>query len=81
MEFHEFKVVGSTFIVPSCYTDIVPVGMGAFGLVCSGKKGEDSVAIKKISQPFNNHILAKRTFRELSLLIHLRRMYAIMLMI
>ncbi|KAJ3222831.1 MAPK protein hog1 [Clydaea vesicula] len=52
------------------YTDVLPIGMGSFGLVCSAKDTlkQISVAIKKISKPFSNPVLAKRTFRELSLL-------------
>jgi hypothetical protein len=49
----DYKVVGSTiFTVPSLYHDLKPVGMGAFGLVCSAKKrttGELPCAIKKIA--------------------------------
>jgi p38 MAP kinase len=52
----DYKVVGSTvFTVPSLYTDLKPVGMGAFGLVCSAKKrttGEVPCAIKKIAGYF-----------------------------
>ncbi|KAI9364846.1 mitogen-activated protein kinase [Zopfochytrium polystomum] len=56
------------------YADLQPVGMGAFGLVCSGVDlfSGASVAIKKIARPFSSPILAKRTFRELRLLQHLR---------
>ncbi|KAJ3381608.1 MAPK protein hog1, partial [Lobulomyces angularis] len=65
------NVVGNVFQVPSNrYTDVLPIGMGSFGLVCSAKDTlkQISVAIKKISKPFSNPVLAKRTFRELSLL-------------
>ena len=51
-----------------------PIGMGAFGLVCSGKdnvSGHD-VALKKILKPFSNAVLAKRTYRELKLLKYLK---------
>jgi len=50
------------------------VGMGAFGLVCSAKDKltEQQVAIKKIMKPFSTPVLAKRTYRELKLLNHLR---------
>jgi serine/threonine protein kinase len=61
--------------------------MGAFGLVWylfgleqladlrSSAKDEltgQSVAIKKIMKPFSTPVLAKRTYRELKLLKHLR---------
>ena len=87
-EFHDHTVVGSTlFSVPSLYHSLKPIGMGASGIVCSSLKkttGDVPCAIKKISgyksrftapitkRPFNNHVTAKRTLRELSLLIHLR---------
>lgn len=48
--------------------------MGAFGLVCSATDTYtgQSVAIKKIMKPFSTAVLAKRTYRELKLLKHLR---------
>ncbi len=48
--------------------------MGAFGLVCSAKDtlNQQSVAIKKIMRPFSTPVLAKRTYRELKLMKHLR---------
>jgi serine/threonine protein kinase len=48
--------------------------MGAFGLVCSAKDQLTStnVAIKKIMKPFSTPVLAKRTYRELKLLKHIR---------
>ncbi|KAL9057527.1 MAG: hypothetical protein Q9162_002259 [Coniocarpon cinnabarinum] len=56
------------------YTDLQPVGMGAFGLVCSAKDNltNQSVAVKKIMKPFSTPVLSKRTYRELKLLKHLR---------
>jgi p38 MAP kinase len=48
--------------------------MGAFGLVCSAKDQltSQNVAIKKIMKPFSTPVLAKRTYRELKLLKHLK---------
>ncbi|KAJ6256976.1 Mitogen-activated protein kinase [Drechslerella dactyloides] len=56
------------------YTDLQPVGMGAFGLVCSAKDQltAQPVAIKKIMKPFSTPVLSKRTYRELKLLKHLK---------
>jgi p38 MAP kinase len=72
------------------YTELQPVGMGAFGLVwyidplrahiqtltvLSSAKDQitgQPVAVKKIMKPFSTPVLAKRTFRELKLLKHLR---------
>lgn len=62
------------FEVTTRYVDLQPVGMGAFGLVCSAKDqlGGTAVAIKKIMKPFSTPVLSKRTYRELKLLKHLR---------
>ena len=48
--------------------------MGAFGLVCSARDQltTQNVAIKKIMKPFSTPVLAKRTYRELKLLKHLK---------
>jgi p38 MAP kinase len=48
--------------------------MGAFGLVCSARDQltNQNVAIKKIMKPFSTPVLAKRTYRELKLLKHLK---------
>lgn len=48
--------------------------MGAFGLVCSAKDQltGQAVAVKKIMKPFSTPVLAKRTYRELKLLKHLK---------
>ncbi|KAF9245636.1 kinase-like domain-containing protein [Melanogaster broomeanus] len=56
------------------YLDLQPVGMGAFGLVCSAKDQltGSSVAIKKIMKPFSTPVLSKRTYRELKLLKHIQ---------
>ncbi|KAI9324185.1 mitogen-activated protein kinase HOG1 [Zopfochytrium polystomum] len=72
--FTNYSVFGTFFEVTSRYVDLQPVGMGAFGLVCSGVDQFTgmSVAIKKIMKPFSTSILAKRTYRELKLLKHLR---------
>jgi p38 MAP kinase len=67
-------MLGTKFECPKRYSNLQPIGLGAFGLVCSA---QDSItneprAIKKIAQPFNNTTLAKRAFRELMLLSHLK---------
>lgn len=68
------QIFGTTFEITSRYSDLQPVGMGAFGLVCSAKDQltSQAVAIKKIMKPFSTPVLAKRTYRELKLLKHLR---------
>ncbi|CAG8486141.1 8121_t:CDS:10 [Diversispora eburnea] len=61
-------------IFGTVYVDLQPVGMGAFGLVCSAKDQltGTNVAIKKIMRPFSTPVLSKRTYRELKLLKHLK---------
>ncbi|KXS12663.1 mitogen-activated protein kinase HOG1 [Gonapodya prolifera JEL478] len=74
-EFQRFTVFGTIFEVTSRYDNLQPIGMGAFGLVCSARDKLANglpVAIKKILKPFSTPVLAKRTFRELSLLKHLQ---------
>lgn len=73
-EFIRTQIFGTVFEITNRYTDLNPVGMGAFGLVCSATDTYTSqpVAIKKIMKPFSTAVLAKRTYRELKLLKHLR---------
>ncbi|KXN68245.1 mitogen-activated protein kinase HOG1 [Conidiobolus coronatus NRRL 28638] len=73
-DFVKLSVFGTIFEVTSRYTDLQPIGMGAFGLVCSAQDTlvDRSVAIKKIMKPFSTPVLAKRTYRELKLLKHFR---------
>ncbi|ANZ73593.1 BA75_01619T0 [Komagataella pastoris] len=68
------QIFGTIFETTARYDELNPVGMGAFGLVCSAKDKltEQQVAIKKIMKPFSTPVLAKRTYRELKLLNHLR---------
>ena len=73
-EFIRTQIFGTVFEITNRYTNLNPVGMGAFGLVCSATDTLTSqpVAIKKIMKPFSTSVLAKRTYRELKLLKHLR---------
>ncbi|TVY13231.1 Mitogen-activated protein kinase HOG1 [Lachnellula arida] len=73
-EFVRAQIFGTTFEITSRYSDLQPVGMGAFGLVCSAKDNltNQSVAVKKIMKPFSTPVLSKRTYRELKLLKHLK---------
>ncbi|KAG7905017.1 hypothetical protein KL905_002812 [Ogataea polymorpha] len=73
-EFTRTQIFGTVFETTSRYTELNPVGMGAFGLVCSAKDKltQQNVAIKKVMKPFSTAVLAKRTYRELKLLNHLR---------
>ncbi|NP_001296841.1 mitogen-activated protein kinase 14a [Fundulus heteroclitus] len=60
--------------VPRQYQDLSPVGSGAYGSVCSAydEKLGLKVAVKKLSRPFQSIIHAKRTYRELRLLKHMK---------
>ncbi|PIA17485.1 CMGC/MAPK/P38 protein kinase [Coemansia reversa NRRL 1564] len=73
-DFSRKVVFGTVFEVTTRYAELQPVGMGAFGLVCSARDQltGQSVAVKKIMRPFSSSVLAKRTYRELKLLKHLR---------
>uniref|UniRef100_A0AAR2JYV1 mitogen-activated protein kinase n=1 Tax=Pygocentrus nattereri TaxID=42514 RepID=A0AAR2JYV1_PYGNA len=60
--------------VPERYQNLSPVGSGAYGSVCSAYdvKTGLKVAVKKLSRPFQSIIHAKRTYRELRLLKHMK---------
>ena len=65
-----------TWDIPERYQNISLIGAGAYGHVCSAEdsrtatkdNGKRSVAIKKLSRPFQSVIYAKRTYRELRML-------------
>jgi serine/threonine protein kinase len=62
------------FEIDEKYQPIKAIGKGAYGVVCSAKNqltGE-KVAIKKISNAFENLTDARRTLREMRLLRHLQ---------
>ncbi|XP_067134891.1 mitogen-activated protein kinase 14-like isoform X1 [Centruroides vittatus] len=63
----------TTWEVPERYRNLLPVGSGAFGQVCSAIDvvTNQKVAIKKITKPFNSAIHAQRIYRELRLLKHM----------
>uniref|UniRef100_A0A2K6KAM8 mitogen-activated protein kinase n=1 Tax=Rhinopithecus bieti TaxID=61621 RepID=A0A2K6KAM8_RHIBE len=56
------------------YRDLQPVGSGAYGAVCSAVDSRTGakVAIKKLYRPFQSELFAKRAYRELRLLKHMR---------
>ncbi|KAL7754468.1 MAPK protein hog1 [Sorochytrium milnesiophthora] len=74
MSFQKLNIYGNVFEVTHRYKDLQPIGMGAFGLVCSATDivSDSQTAIKKILKPFSNQVLAKRTYRELKLLKHIK---------
>ncbi|CCO36417.1 p38 MAP kinase [Rhizoctonia solani AG-1 IB] len=77
MSFVKLSIFGTSFEVTTRYVDLQPVGMGKtlFPLPESSAKDEltaAAVAIKKIMKPFSTPVLAKRTYRELKLLKHIK---------
>jgi len=65
------SVRGTDFSVESAYTIQKFVGCGSYGVVCSALNTErQPCAIKKITNVFKNETTAKRTLREVKLLLH-----------
>lgn len=62
------------FEIDDKYEPVKAIGKGAYGVVCSAKNTEsgEKVAIKKITNAFENLIDARRTLREMKLLRCLR---------
>lgn len=62
------------FEVDSRYSPMESIGTGAYGVVCAAKDNRTGqrVAIKKIPKVFDVLVIAKRTYRELKILRHLR---------
>ncbi|KAL9268756.1 Mitogen-activated protein kinase 6-like protein [Drosera capensis] len=72
--FIQYNIFGNIFEVTVKYRPpIMPIGKGAYGIVCSALNSEtnESVAIKKIANAFDNKVDAKRTLREIKLLRHM----------
>ncbi|XP_058498962.1 mitogen-activated protein kinase 14A isoform X3 [Solea solea] len=72
--FYRQEVNKTIWEVPERYQNLSPVGSGAYGSVCSAydMKSVLKVAVKKLSRPFQSIIHAKRTYRELRLLKHMK---------
>ncbi|KAK8581501.1 hypothetical protein V6N12_071722 [Hibiscus sabdariffa] len=73
-QYVQYSVFGNLFEITSKYRPpIIPIGRGAYGIVCSVLNSEtnEMVAVKKIANAFDNHMDAKRTLREIQLLRHL----------
>jgi len=71
--FHTFTISGTIFEVETRYQNLRAVGQGSYGLVCSADdtKTGKKVAIKKVTDAFQDLIDAKRILREIKLLRHL----------
>ena len=68
------KHISVKFEVDSRYSPLESIGTGAYGVVCAAKDNRTGqrVAIKKIPKVFEVLTIAKRTYRELKILRHLR---------
>lgn len=72
--FLQYNIFGNLFEISAKYRPpIMPIGRGAYGIVCSVMNSENGemIAIKKIANAFDNHMDSKRTLREIKLLKHL----------
>ncbi|XP_040991180.1 mitogen-activated protein kinase 3-like [Juglans microcarpa x Juglans regia] len=72
-QFIQYNIFGNLFEITTKYRPpILPIGRGAYGIVCSMLNSEtnEMVAMKKIANAFDNHMDAKRTLREIKLLRH-----------
>ncbi|KAL7408372.1 hypothetical protein ABVT39_022357 [Epinephelus coioides] len=72
--FYRQELNKTVWEVPERYQNLSPVGSGAYGSVCSAydEKSGLKIAVKKLSRPFQSIIHAKRTYRELRLLKHMK---------
>eukprot|EP00069_Balaena_mysticetus_P000560 bmy_14624T0 len=72
--FYRQEVTKTAWEVRAVYQDLQPVGSGAYGAVCSAVDSRTGakVAIKKLYRPFQSELFAKRAYRELRLLKHMR---------
>ncbi|KAL6116997.1 mitogen-activated protein kinase 12b isoform X1 [Pungitius pungitius] len=72
--YYRQEVNRTAWEVPERYRDLKQVGTGAYGTVCSAwdRRLGAQVAIKKLHRPFQSKLFAKRAYRELRLLKHMR---------
>ncbi|XP_064425322.1 mitogen-activated protein kinase 13-like [Latimeria chalumnae] len=72
--FYRQEVNKTSWDVPERFRNLSPIGAGAYGTVCSvvDVKTGEKVAIKKLCRPFQSEIFAKRAYRELKLLKHMK---------
>uniref|UniRef100_A0A7N8X2A3 mitogen-activated protein kinase n=1 Tax=Mastacembelus armatus TaxID=205130 RepID=A0A7N8X2A3_9TELE len=72
--FSREEINNTVWEVPEKYTRLRQIGTGAYGSVCSAinEKTKEKVAIKKLHRPFQSEIFAKRAYRELRLLKHMK---------
>uniref|UniRef100_A0A8C0IT73 mitogen-activated protein kinase n=1 Tax=Chelonoidis abingdonii TaxID=106734 RepID=A0A8C0IT73_CHEAB len=79
--FYRQEITKTLWEVRERYRDLQPVGSGAYGAVCSAIDGRNGtkVAIKKLYRPFQSELFAKRAYRELRLLKHMKHENVIIL--
>ncbi|XP_036904909.1 mitogen-activated protein kinase 11 isoform X4 [Sturnira hondurensis] len=72
--FYRQELNKTVWEVPQRLRGLRPVGSGAYGSVCSAydSRLRQKVAVKKLSRPFQSLVHARRTYRELRLLKHLK---------
>ncbi|XP_073070208.1 mitogen-activated protein kinase 11 isoform X3 [Manis javanica] len=72
--FYRQELNKTVWEVPQRLQGLRPVGSGAYGSVCSAYDARlcQQVAVKKLSRPFQSPVHARRTYRELRLLKHLK---------
>lgn len=70
---HYFMLWRTIFEVDQRYQPLKPIGKGAYGIVCAARDLHSGVkvAIKRITNVFENTTDARRTLREIKLLRHL----------
>jgi len=69
-QFSQKTVMGTIFETTQRYTDWKPIGLGVSGLVCSARDQirHQTVAVKKLAEPFKTDQIARHMFREIKLL-------------
>ncbi|KAM3833382.1 mitogen-activated protein kinase 12 isoform 1-T1 [Vipera latastei] len=72
--FYRQEIAKTVWEVRERYRELQAVGSGAYGAVCSAidQKNGNKVAIKKLYRPFQSELFAKRAYRELRLLKHMK---------
>uniref|UniRef100_A0A673NDE4 Mitogen-activated protein kinase 12b n=1 Tax=Sinocyclocheilus rhinocerous TaxID=307959 RepID=A0A673NDE4_9TELE len=72
--FYRQEINRTVWDMPERYRDLIQIGTGAYGTVCSAidRKTGMQVAIKKLHRPFQSRLFAKRAYRELRLLKHMK---------